>query len=191
MIQSVTYVENVSYGLLLYEARLLEQRSPSAPRLSGQSYLICDSGDPIAYNDLYLALNVLTNGRVKFPDIPVSLMLLLAHVIEVYCLVQAKWTWLPPITGDLINLQPPMFSLTSVHYKVDDSRARLSPAEGGLGYNAPWTTLEGVCQVVIDDAAAGVREASKIPASNGHTVKEIGQVLNPAKAAASVADGHR
>lgn len=33
---------------------------------------------------------------------------------------------------------------------MDDSRARKSPEEGGLGYQPPITTLDGMCKEVIE-----------------------------------------
>ncbi|KAJ3515634.1 hypothetical protein NLJ89_g1630 [Agrocybe chaxingu] len=155
IIQSMTYVENVSYAHLLYEARLLEAQKapPDAPiqRLGGDTFMITDTGDPISFSDLYLALSSLTDGRTEFPPLPASPMFLLAHAIEFYYKLQSRLPWLlPPIKGEIVNVQPALFDLAMVHIKIDDSRARLPPEEGGLGYRAPWTTLDGVCQLVRD-----------------------------------------
>jgi len=151
MIQSFTYVENVSYAHLLYEQRLLESDFSTKHKLSGEAFLIADDGDPIAYSDLYLALSTLTSNRTQFPQLPASPMLILAHLVETYYVLQARFpSFLPEITGDLANLQPSIFDLVTVHLKIDDSRARLPPSEGGLGYRPPWTTLDGVCQLVSD-----------------------------------------
>ncbi|KAF8186636.1 hypothetical protein BJ912DRAFT_852128 [Pholiota molesta] len=155
IIQSLVYVENVSYGHLLYESRLLELQSalPTSPlhKVGGQSYSITDPGNPISYGDLYLALNTLTDDRVKFPRLPAGLLLVVATLVEQYYNLQSRFPrFLPPITGDVVNLQPSLFDLASVHLQIDDSRARLAPEEGGLGYRAPWTTLQGVCQLVHD-----------------------------------------
>jgi len=62
-------------------------------------------------------------------------------------MVSSGWSFakkLPAITGSLLNLQPALFALTSVHLIFDDSRARLPPEKGGLGYSGAWTTLEGL-----------------------------------------------
>ncbi|TFK75497.1 NAD(P)-binding protein [Pluteus cervinus] len=55
---------------------------------------------------------------------------------------------LPPLPSDMINLQPTLFFLTSVHAIFDDSRARLHPSKGGLGYQGVWNTFEGICRTV-------------------------------------------
>jgi hypothetical protein len=78
-------------------------------------------------------------------------MLLFAYLIEFYyTLPSFFFTHLefPRITGNLINLQPSLFSLTQVHLIFDDYRARLSPEEGGLGYRGGWTTLEALHKTV-------------------------------------------
>lgn len=61
----------------------------------------------------------------------------------------------PPLGGDLVNLQPSLFALTGVHLIFDDSRARLPPSQGGLGYGGPWTTLEGLCKLVDEHIKSG------------------------------------
>jgi hypothetical protein len=79
-------------------------------------------------------------------------MLIIAHFVEMYYrwhhkMVSSGWTFtkkLPAITGSFSNLQPALFALTSVHLIFDDSRARLPPERGGLGYSGAWTTLEGL-----------------------------------------------
>ncbi|KAJ3505076.1 hypothetical protein NLJ89_g7606 [Agrocybe chaxingu] len=154
-LQSVVYVENVSYAHLLYESRLLESQSAqptsSLQALGGQSYLITDPGNPVACGDVYLALNALTNNRVQFPELPAAPMLVIASITQAYHTLQARFPRiLSPLTGDLLTFQPPIFDLTAAHAKVDDSRACLPPSEGGLGYCAPWTTMQGVCQLVSD-----------------------------------------
>jgi len=164
------YVENVSYAHLLYESRLVE--SLSAPitshihKLGGQAYTITDP-NPISYGDLYLALNTLTNNKVQFPQLPAGLMLLVAILVETYYTLQSRIPRvLPGITGDIVNLQPSLFDLASIHLKMDDSRARLSPDEGGIGYQAPWTTLQGVCQLVRDHLG-GDAHAEEYQKTNG------------------------
>lgn len=47
-------------------------------------------------------------------------------------------------------LQPSIFSLTQVHLVFDDSRACKSPKEGGLGYKAPFTSLDGLCKLLVE-----------------------------------------
>jgi hypothetical protein len=85
-------------------------------------------------------------------------MLLVAHILEFYYLIRHYFlsfspliaSWVPSIGSDLINLQPSLFALVMVHLIFDDSRARLAPEKGGLGYRGAWTTLEGLYKTAIE-----------------------------------------
>lgn len=57
-------------------------------------------------------------------------------------------SFLPKVSGDLAILQPALFSISDVNVIADDSRARLKPEQGGLGYSAPLTSLDGMCKEV-------------------------------------------
>jgi nucleoside-diphosphate-sugar epimerase len=163
-IQSEAYVENVSLAHLQYERALLDTRSESAQvaDVGGQAFIITDPNPPVAYGDLYHALTVLTDGETQFPFLPPALMLMFAHCVEAVYLSRALLTSMPivgsmidrviplMIGGDIINLQPSLFPLTSVHLLFDDSRARRLPSKGGIGYKSPFTTLQGVCKLVYD-----------------------------------------
>ena len=152
VVQSFSYVENCAVAHLLYEQRLIELLKPGSkyPDIGGQAFCIADPGPTPTYGDVYTILETLSEGECHFPSLSPTAMLLIAHVIEFYYRIQqslsaAGWNWLlPKINGDLINLQPSLFSLTSVHLIFDDSRARLSPEKGGLGYVGTWTTTEGM-----------------------------------------------
>ena len=152
VVQSFSYVENCAVAHLLYEQRLIELLKPGSkyPDIGGQAFCIADPGPTPTYGDLYTILETLSEGECHFPSLSPTAMLLVAHLIEFYYRTQQTlsamgWSWLlPKVNGDLINLQPSLFSLTSVHLIFDDSRARLSPEKGGLGYVGAWTTMEGL-----------------------------------------------
>lgn len=157
IMQSFTYVENCSLAHLCYEQRLVELlQGSSNPDIGGQAFTIADPGPPPTYGDVYVALETLSDGETHFPRLSPTAMLFFAHVLEIYYLaryfllesVSFLGRMLPPINGDLVNLQPPLFALTMVHLVFDDSRARLAPEKGGLGYKGAWTTLEGVHKTV-------------------------------------------
>ncbi|KAJ3515629.1 hypothetical protein NLJ89_g1632 [Agrocybe chaxingu] len=158
MIQSFVYVENVSYAHLLYEARLLEALgSPAeAPvqKLGGDTFMIAGAGNPVSHGDILLAMASLTDGSSRPPLIPTPpavVLHLISYLIEFYHMVQFCLSGLlPPLTGDIIKVQPSMFHSSLVHFKTDDSRARLPSSEGGLGYSPPWTTLDGIWQAVYE-----------------------------------------
>ena len=152
VVQSFSYVENCAVAHLLYEKRLIELLKPESkyPDIGGQAFCITDPGPTPTYGDVYTVLETLSEGECHFPSLSPTAMLLIAHVIEFYYRTQqslsaAGWNWLlPKVNSDIINLQPPLFSLTSVHLIFDDSRARLPPEKGGLGYVGAWTTTEGL-----------------------------------------------
>jgi nucleoside-diphosphate-sugar epimerase len=150
--QSYNYVENCALSHLLYEQRLIELLTPESkyPDIGGQAFYITDPGPTPTNGDVYTALETLSEGECHFPSMSPTAMLLLAHVIEFYYRIQQSlsttgWNWLlPKVSTDLINLQPSLFALVCVHLIYDDSRARLSPEKGGLGYVGSWTTMEGI-----------------------------------------------
>ncbi|KAF8954915.1 NAD(P)-binding protein [Flammula alnicola] len=159
MIQPFSYIENCAAAHLCYEARLIDLLNGSTnPDIGGQAFCITDPGPPPTFGDFYTVLETRTGGKCNFPKVSPTAMLLLAHLLELYsrvhhALLTAGWKFarlLPPLQGDIINLQPPLFSLTSIHAIVDDSRARLPPEKGGLGYSGTWTTLEGAHRYQID-----------------------------------------
>ncbi|KAG9218148.1 hypothetical protein CCMSSC00406_0008087 [Pleurotus cornucopiae] len=162
-LQSFVYVENCALAHLCYEQRLIELSNGSRnPDIGGQVFHIADPGAPPTYGDVYTTLEVLTNGETYFPEFSPTVMLFIAHIIELYYLVQyylsastsriprAFGRFLPTINGDLVNLQPSLWALMQVHLVFDDSRARLSPKQGGLGYRGPWTTLEALHKMVAE-----------------------------------------
>ena len=157
IVQSFIYVENCALAHLCYEQRLIElSQGSSNPDIGGQAFNVADPGSPPTYGDVYLAIEMLTDGETHFPSLSPTTMLLLAHLIELYYLSRhfllsagyAIAKMMPPINGDLVNLQPSLFAISVVHLIFDDSRARLPPEKGGLGYEGAWTTLEALHKTV-------------------------------------------
>ncbi|KAF8122689.1 hypothetical protein EV363DRAFT_1553548 [Boletus edulis] len=158
ILQSFIYVENCALAHLCYEQRLIElERGSSNPDIGGQAFVVTDAGPPITYGDLYTALNTLDQETV-FPVFSPTLLLGISHIIEVFHVTKSLLSTLdssiaravarviPALSRDMINLQPTIFTLMSIHLIFDDSRARLPPAQGGLGYQGPYMTLEGICK---------------------------------------------
>jgi nucleoside-diphosphate-sugar epimerase len=150
--QSFTYVENCSIAHLLYEQRLLEiSQGRSKVDIGGQAFVIADPGPPPISGDAQITLATLTNGETRFPELSPTVLLLIAHIVEFFSLarhflvrsVPFIASWIPTIPADIVVLQPSLFRLTTVHTIFDDSRARLPPEKGGLGYKGICTTLEG------------------------------------------------
>jgi len=163
IVQNFAAVENCSLAHLCYEQRLVElARGGKNPDIGGRSFIVTDAGPPIAYGDCYRAIEVLTEGNVKFQVLSSSLMLIFAHALQTYhitthvlsqspnALLRAAGVLLPKLSTPIINLQPPMWALTNIHLIFDSSNARAPPESGGLGYKPLWTSLEGICQAVLD-----------------------------------------
>jgi nucleoside-diphosphate-sugar epimerase len=174
IVQNFIYVENASLAHFCYEQRLIENaRGSPNPDVGGQAFSIVDAGPPVTYGDVYTVLTTLTDGQTVFPQLSATAMLLLSHIFEWLHLLRSLTTlssspflrrlgrFVPAPTGDLINLQPSLFSLTMVHLIWDDSRARKSPEEGGLGYEPQWTTLAALCKLVDEHKKADGRSEAR------------------------------
>lgn len=173
IIHSFVNAENVSIAHLLYEQRLLEQSRPSStlPNTGGQAFVVTDPNPPISFEDIYLLLSALATTPVSFPSVQPIWLLLLSYLVEAYAFAQFKYLgWLlPPIKGDLAQVQPSLFAISDVFCVADDSRARKDPEQGGLGYRPPISTLEGMCMQCADWNA-------KVEARRVGVVRKIGPV---------------
>ena len=152
VIQSFVNAENVSIAHLLYEQRVLEHDpASSTPYIGGQAFVVTDPNPAITFGDLYLLLNTLSKTPVSFPPVQPVFMLVLAHVLEAYVYAQLKLSWLLPVlTGDLAQIQPSLFNISNTFVVADDARARKSPEQGGLGYQPPLSTMDGLCKQLLD-----------------------------------------
>lgn len=183
VIQSFVNAENVSIAHLLYEQRLLEHTASPAqlPNIGGQAFAVTDPNPAIAFSDIYLLLTTLAKTHLRFPRLPPAPLLLLSHLLEWYSLLQHLYLprVLPKITGDLAQLQPGLFAISDVHAFADDSRARRAPADGGLGYDAPITTLEGMCKQVLEwNQSVGKETVTAVRGKGVVSVSEEGVDVN-------------
>jgi nucleoside-diphosphate-sugar epimerase len=162
-VQHFISAENCSLAHLRYEQRLVELVGGTRnPDIGGRSFIVTDAGPPIAYGDCYRVAEILSEERVKFQVLSPSLMLLFAHVVQAYYLtihflsqstnifLRTAGTFLPKVPPLIVTLQPSLWNLVNVHLIFDSSDARARPEAGGLGYKPLWTSLEGLCQVVLD-----------------------------------------
>jgi nucleoside-diphosphate-sugar epimerase len=182
--QSVCYVENGALAHLLYERRLLdliEQDKLNGkgvlPDIGGQAFCVTDPGPTPINGDCYKTLEMLTDGECHFFHVSPTVMMILGAIMEAYYLFQFYTTSslpfltaiLPPLQGDIVNLQTALFSLTNVHLIVHDSRARLPPSKGGLGYEGAWTTAQGIWKT-WHEHATGVGRSDARSASAGVSI---------------------
>lgn len=184
IIQSFVNAENVSIAHLLYEQRLLEQSQPGStlPNIGGQAFVVTDPNPAISFSDIYTLITKLSETPISFPTIEPLPMLLLGYLVEFYSYIQyAFLPWaLPKITGDLAQIQPSLFAISDVHVIADDTRARLPPQKGGLGYNPPLTSLDGMCKQLLDwNQKAGVKPNPVEDGSGPLTLTESGVDVKP------------
>jgi hypothetical protein len=125
------------------------------PPCAGRTFAVTDAGPPPAFADIYTAATSLSTTPITVtPQSPVVLFIL-ATAIEAWCIILARlpflttWFGLREPSGPIHMLQPAVFAI-SIHTLVDDSAARRSVAEGGIGYRAGCTTMEGVCEQILE-----------------------------------------
>ena len=175
IVQNFVAVENCSLAHLCYEQRLVElEHGGGNPDIGGRSFTVTDAGPPIAYGDCHRIVEVLTEGSIKFQVLSPSLLLMLAHAVQTYylatyflskspnILLRAAGAFLPRLSSSVVNLQPSLWNVASVHLIFDGSNARARPEAGGLGYQPLWNSLEGMCQLVLDYRSKRVAEDAHI-----------------------------
>jgi nucleoside-diphosphate-sugar epimerase len=144
------HVSNIALAHLQHEAALL---GPHAQKVGGRPYQIGDPGPPVAFEDFYTIARTLsiTPFSILYP--PPILMLIAAHLIELYCVALAYLPLVGRILKEpphLVHMLQPSSLNSSVHFLMDDSAARLPPEKGGLGYEGACQTLEGLCMQMAD-----------------------------------------
>ena len=163
IVQPFISVEICSLAHLCYEQRLVELgHGGRNPDIGGRPFVVTDAGPPISYADCYRTVEVLAEGNIKFQILSPSWMLLFAYVVQAYYLtthflsqspnglLRAAGALLPKVPSLMVNLQPSLWNIASVHIVADSSNARARPEAGGLGYEPVWTSLEGMCQLILD-----------------------------------------
>ncbi|WQF84860.1 Putative 3-beta hydroxysteroid dehydrogenase/isomerase, NAD(P)-binding domain superfamily [Colletotrichum destructivum] len=136
---------NVALAHLQYEAALL---GPHAHRVAARPFLVTDGGPPPVFQDFYTLVHSIsvTPFHVQYP--PPLLLLLVAHCIEAYCLLIWRVPMLQKVLPEpqmpLSMLQPASIA-GSINAIINDSDARRRVEDGGLGYQAKCTTMEGLC----------------------------------------------
>ncbi|OAA61974.1 NAD(P)-binding domain protein [Niveomyces insectorum RCEF 264] len=149
---SFVHGANCALAHLHFEAVLADPGSATAPQ-AGRPFTVTDPNVPIRFSDLWLAIETLS--ITPFRTLPVTpiVMLLLSYVIEAYCLLPFRFPVLksivPPLTGDIKHLKPPLFSIITHLYATNEACGR-AVRDGGLGYHGVLTTLEGVVQEILD-----------------------------------------
>ncbi|KAK8874749.1 NAD(P)-binding protein [Apiospora arundinis] len=153
IIQNLVHATHVSIGHLLFEAALLDHGDrETMPGCAGRPFVITDPNPPPSFRDIYNVCMTLAVTPCQVQMLQPVPMLLLAYAIE-FCDTLARqlpgpFGWIQP-RGQIALLQPATFSVAT-HTPATDAAAQKPVAEGGLGYRGVYTTLEGVCQQVLD-----------------------------------------
>ncbi|KAK4128858.1 NAD(P)-binding protein [Parathielavia appendiculata] len=164
IVQNFVNSRNVALAHLQFEAALaLPKGNPNnanpttttMPACAGRTFNVTDLGPPPSFADVYCAAQTLSATPVRVTQQNPIMLFLLAHAIEAWCLLLARlpfltawFGWREP-SGPIHMLQPSVFSV-SCHTLVDDSLARKSVAEGGIGYRGGCTTIEGICEQILE-----------------------------------------
>ncbi|POS79356.1 hypothetical protein DHEL01_v202241 [Diaporthe helianthi] len=153
VVQSFVHGINCALAHLQFESILAEEGSHSSPQ-AGRPYCITDPNPPIYYEDLYGLISKLATTSFRLVSLPPMPFLLISYMVEFYSLLPFKLPrslakFVPPLTGDIKHLQPGLFSICT-HLIADNADAGRAVAEGGLGYHGVLTTLEGMCQELVD-----------------------------------------
>ncbi|KAK3941516.1 sterol-4-alpha-carboxylate 3-dehydrogenase, decarboxylating [Diplogelasinospora grovesii] len=152
VIQNFVASRNVALAHLQLEAALAGKEMP---KCAGRPFVVTDPNPPPSFKELYDTLHELsvTPTTTSFP--PPVLLLIVAHMIEGWCLMLHHLPILTKLFGltepglPVSNLQPGVFTV-SAHTIANDSAARKSVEDGGFGYTAVCTSLEGICEQIAD-----------------------------------------
>ncbi|KAG8161318.1 hypothetical protein KVR01_009582 [Diaporthe batatas] len=153
VVQSFVHGINCALAHLQLESILAEAGSHSSPQ-AGRPYCITDPNPPIFYGDLYNLLSKLAATPFRLVPLPPVPFVLLSYLVESYSLLPHRLPGylarlVPPLRGDIKHLQPGLFSICT-HLVADNADAGRAVGEGGLGYRGVLTTLEGMCQELVD-----------------------------------------
>lgn len=153
--------QNIALAHLLLEQALLSPNGKAA----GRPFVITDPNPTITFGDVYNLLSTIAVTPFKVQLVPSLPLYMISYIVEQYHLLQAKIpTILPALSKDLQILQPGLWSISAAHFIGDDSSARKSIEDGGLGYKGIYTTLEGMCTQIKtwNDEHAGMKEDEKV-----------------------------
>ncbi|KAL7927499.1 hypothetical protein ACQKWADRAFT_276946 [Trichoderma austrokoningii] len=149
-VQNWISVKNASLAHLQYEDALLGEHGEG---IAGRPFIVTDKGKPVRFQDIYTLLDSVSTTGMKVSYPPPLLILMLSYLVEWYALllnaVPLLGRFLSELGEDVKWIQPGVHA-TSLHYFIDDSEAKKTPADGGFGYSPCCTTVEGLCSQVVD-----------------------------------------
>lgn len=149
-VQNWIHGKNVSLAHLQLEAALLGDH---VDKIAGRPFLVTDDGPPSPFGQVYGIIEKVNEASFKLIKISPVFIVSLSYAVELWDLAVAlvpglRWILSPP--RDPINLYQPGIVRASVSAVIDDSISRKPPSEGGIGYTPACTTLEGMCDLMVD-----------------------------------------
>ncbi|KAK8026738.1 hypothetical protein PG991_003794 [Apiospora marii] len=174
IIQNLVHASHVSIGHLLFEAALLDHQNDKneMPGCAGRPFVVTDPNPPPSFRDIYDVCETLAKTPCKVQVLQPAPLLLVAYAVELCDALGRRlpslFGWLRP-RGEVALLMPATFSV-STHTPATDAAAQRPVAAGGLGYRGVYTTLEGVCQQVLDWNREHAGDSSNHNGSNGGLV---------------------
>ncbi|KAF2964915.1 hypothetical protein GQX73_g8667 [Xylaria multiplex] len=149
IVQNFVHGGHISLGHLQFEAALLRKEMP---KCAGRPFIITDDGPPPTYGDMYHLCRVTAETPVKLTFLPPMPLLIMAHIVELVAIASRtpvlKWIF-PEPKGTLAILQPGVFH-AGLNYVATDKAAQQSVEQGGLGFRHAHTTIEGMCQQILE-----------------------------------------
>lgn len=171
---------NCAVAHLQFESILADPASSSSPQ-AGRPFCVTDPGPPIYWADLYNVLSTLSVTPFRVVHIPPVPMLLLSYVVEFYNLLPARIPavarFLPKLPSGVVYLEPGLFSICT-HLVGNMGDACRPVGQGGLGYRGVMTTLEGMCQEMLEwnrEQEEHARGLARRAGSNGAPKKTHGR----------------
>lgn len=153
VVQSFVHGINCALAHLQFESILAEKGSHSSPQ-AGRPFCVTDPNRPIYYGDLYGLLSKLAITPFRLVSLPPMPLVLVSYLVEFYSLLPYRLPsglarFMPPLSGDIKHLQPGLFSICT-HLVADNADSSMAVTDGGLGYRGVLTTLEGMCQELVE-----------------------------------------
>lgn len=149
VVQNFVHSGHVSLGHLQFEAALLRKEMP---KCAGRPFIVTDDGAPPTYGDMYHLCELTAETPVKITKLPPAPLFILAHFVELVAIASRtpilRWIF-PEPKGTIALLQPGVFH-AALHYVATDKAAQRSIEQGGIGLKHVHTTIEGMCQQVLD-----------------------------------------
>ncbi|KAH8668932.1 hypothetical protein BX600DRAFT_510984 [Xylariales sp. PMI_506] len=147
--QNFVHGVNVAAAHLQHEAVLAKGNSAQA----GRPWVVTDPNPAVRYGDVYGAVQALSIHGLKLLKVQPVPLVLLSHVLEWYSLLPHRFPFLravaPPLTGDIRYMKPGLFSICTHILGSNDDISR-PVAEGGLGFRAVVTSLDGMVGQILE-----------------------------------------